>query len=218
MEFEKVLNNRHSSRKFLDKKINESLLIDLVRDAQQTPSWANSQPWKVILATGKTLETIKNNHLQLSNQGVVGDSDLETAHRTDWADYTRDNIGNWNNELVKYLIDNDIPQHQFSHTQSMLYDAPALIYLTVTAPVNDWEIFDTGAFAQTLMLSAANRGIQSMPAYEIIKYPTELRRILSLDKDDKILMGIALGYEDTASINKFKTSREDTNNILRIER
>ncbi len=165
MEFTKVVNERHSSRRFMDKPISETTLREIIKEAQRAPSWANAQPWQVIIATGDTLQEIKNNHLRLSNQGIAGDSDMETAHRTEWANYARNNIGQWNNALVKHLQNNALPMVEYSETQTTLFNSPALVYLTVTGPLNDWEIFDVGAFAQTLMLSAANQGIQSIPAY-----------------------------------------------------
>ncbi|CAJ1184374.1 Chloronitrobenzene nitroreductase [Companilactobacillus paralimentarius] len=218
MDFSKVVNERHSSRKFLNKTIAETTLKEIVREAQRTPSWANAQPWEPIIATGETLQTIKKNHMRLSNQGIPGDSDMETAHRTEWADYARNNIGQWNNALVRHLQNNNLPTYEYGETQTSLFQAAAIVYLTVKVPLNDWEIFDMGAFGQTLMLSAANRGIQSIPAYEVVRYPDELRRIFNLGNDQKFLMGVALGYEDESIINDFRTTRDDEKNILRMER
>lgn len=219
MDFTKVVNERHSTRKFLNKPIDESILNEIIHEAQRTPSWANAQPWQVIIATGETLKKIQKNHLRLSNQGIPGDSDMETAHRTEWADYARNNIGQWNNALVRHLQNNNLSTYEYSDTQTTLFKASAIVYLTVRAPLNDWEIFDIGAFSQTLMLSAANKGIQSIPAYELVRYPNELRRVFGFSSNQKFLMGVALGYEDDESIiNDFRTTRDDEKNILRIER
>ncbi|MDP4105794.1 MAG: nitroreductase family protein [Bacillota bacterium] len=55
---------------------------------------------------------------------------------------------------------------------------------------------DLGAFSQTLMLSAYGRGIGSMPAYEIVKYPELVRQFIEIPDDQTITMGVALGYPD----------------------
>lgn len=216
MNFEEVLNDRHSTRKFNDKKIDEDVLKEIVLDAQKAPSWANSQSWKVIIATGNTLNEIKKNHLKLSNQGIPGNSDLETAHRTEWADNARKNIGDWNADFFNHLSKNDLSQADYSDVQSNLFYASALVYLVVSEPVNDWEIFDLGAFSQTLMLSATNRGIQSIPAYELVRYPDETRELLSLESSEKLLMGVALGYEKVDKINDFRADRVNADGILKI--
>jgi nitroreductase len=47
----------------MDKQIDQETLIEIVKDAQMTPSWANSQPWCVYIATGETLKQIQKAHL-----------------------------------------------------------------------------------------------------------------------------------------------------------
>ena len=59
MEFSQVVANRHSVRDFTDQPVSREDLVDVVRTAQQAPSWVNSQPWRVYAATGATLAGIK---------------------------------------------------------------------------------------------------------------------------------------------------------------
>ncbi|BDZ30974.1 nitroreductase [Lactiplantibacillus sp. WILCCON 0030] len=217
MDFERVLEARHSERAFRDQVIPTTTLKKIVNQAQLTPSWANAQPWQVVIATGKTLNEIQSVFQRRTEQGVAGSSDLEIAHRTNWAEAPRRNMATWSNDLGRYLAEKNVGASAYGTSQLSLFNSPALVYLIVPAPVNSWETFDTGAFAQTLMLSAANQGVQSMPAYEIVKYPDELRRILKLNSGQKILMGIALGYADESVINGFRTSRVATDDILTIQ-
>lgn len=216
MDFERVLGARHSYRAFRDQAIPTETLKTIVNQAQHTPSWANAQPWEVIIATGATLTKIRTTFQRQTAQGVAGSSDLEVAHRTNWASAPRRNMATWNNDLSRYLAEATVGVQAYGTSQLSLFNSPALVYLVVPGPVNAWETFDTGAFAQTLMLSAANQGIQSIPAYEIVKYPDELRRILNLDGSKKILMGVALGYANEAVINGFRTRRVATADILTI--
>ena len=85
MEFSEVLQNRRSVRCFNDQQIERDTLIGIIKDAQHTPSWANSQPWRVYLATGKTLDSIKAQHYAASSQGVRGQAEFSTMHREAWA-------------------------------------------------------------------------------------------------------------------------------------
>ena len=52
MEFSQVVANRHSVRDFTDQPVSREDLVDVVRTAQQAPSWVNSQPWRVYAAQG----------------------------------------------------------------------------------------------------------------------------------------------------------------------
>lgn len=71
--------------------------------------------------------------------------------------------------------------------------------------------------AQTLMLSATNRGVDSMVAYENIKYPDEIRENLDIKEEELIIAGIALGYRSEDKINTFTNSRLATEEILTIK-
>ena len=59
---ESILRTRHSARKFLDKSVDESLIREIIADAQQAPSWCNSQPWKAYVATGDAAKKIVKMH------------------------------------------------------------------------------------------------------------------------------------------------------------
>lgn len=74
-----------------------------------------------------------------------------------------------------------------------------------------------GAFSQTLMLSAYGRGIDSMPAYEIVKYPELVRQFIEIPDDQTIVMGVALGYPDEKKFNGFVSDREEIEKMLEIK-
>lgn len=89
MEFKEAVNYRQSIRYFTNQQIAPDDLKEIIQLAQRTPSWANSQPWQVYIATGQTLEKIKAHHLAAAQQGVSGNSDFPVAHRTQWGNRPR---------------------------------------------------------------------------------------------------------------------------------
>lgn len=91
MEVEAAIKHRHATRLFDAKKpVPEKVLEQVVRLAQLAPSWVDSQPWKIYIATGQTLAKIKQTHLQ--NYRKAGQSDWPTTHRQDWAPFPRHNM------------------------------------------------------------------------------------------------------------------------------
>ena len=92
--------------------------------------------------------------------------------------------------------------------QTRLYDAPAICYLTIPKDSNQWSDYDLGAFGQTLMLAARGMGIDSMPAYEIVKFPESVKQIMNIPDSEWLAMGIALGYADMATrVNEYRAPR-----------
>ena len=77
MEFEEAVRALHSVRDFKSQEIPDEVLTRIAAVGQRTPSWANSQPWKVYIAKGDTLEKIKREHLSKAMQGAPSDIDMQ---------------------------------------------------------------------------------------------------------------------------------------------
>ncbi|WGN90537.1 nitroreductase family protein [Ligilactobacillus faecis] len=76
-------------------------------------------------------------------------------------------------------------------------------------------MYDLGAFGQTLMLGAAARKIDSIPAWKSVKYPSVVKNIMQIPDDKQLIMGIALGYRNQATkINVFYTERSEVDKFL----
>lgn len=214
MNVSEALEARRSIRYFDGRQVPEETLRKIVSDAQWAPSWANAQPWKVYIATGKAAESLRAAHLAKAQCGLRGRSDLETGHRSDWGDKAYANMGHWSEDLSGFL--GFEAGQEFPMSQVQLFDAPALAYITMHRDSPEWSIYDMGAFGQSLMLAAKEQGVDSMPAYELVKYPLEVREVLPIPQDEAIVMGFGLGYADGRRINKFRSDREDLDRVLTI--
>lgn len=215
MEFQEVIKKRTSIRSFADKPIDEQILGDIIKDAQRAPSWANTQATRAYVATGETLKKIKADHLAAFEAGKEGESDIPTLHRQDWGERALANINETFAGLNKFF-DGDMAS--FVGAQKTLFNAAALVYLTVPKGAPQWALIDLGAFEQTLMLAACDRGIASMPAYEIVKFPDEIRKHVGVPDDECIAMGVALGYATDDKINRFASMRSPIEDICFLKK
>lgn len=216
MEFKDAVNFRQSIRFFSDKQVSDEDIKDIVKTAQRAPSWINAQPWRVHVATGDALKKIKENHLRLSALGVRANADIPYAEGNTWDAFSIENMSQWSNSLRDYLGNN---VGEMGYSQIHLFDAPAIAYITLPKAASKWAIYDTGSFGQTLMLAAADKKIDSMPAYEFVKYPDSVRKILNIPADTMILMGIGLGYRDeNVKINGYRTIRANEDKVLTIHK
>jgi nitroreductase len=214
LEFLETVNNRHSVRNFSDKPVPRQDLEDIVKTAGKAPSWANDQPWKVVIATGKSLEKIRQNHLATSMSGRMERSEFPALHRASMGRQGQSNLRIWSNGIRTFLGPdaNDIYDDS-----AKLFNASAIAYLLLPKPLSAWTAYDLGAFGQTLMLAAKDKGIDSMPAEEFVFNPTELHQVLGVDDDYVFGMGIGLGYAENAKINEFRSKRMDLDKFLTIK-
>ena len=122
-------------------------------------------------------------------------------------------------DFMSYAADytGDPEIKHFLKMNERLFNAPALVYLTLGKGHTGWPVYDLGAFGMTLMLAAKDIGVDSIPAYEIIKFPAELRPLLSVPDDEEIIMGIALGYAAEDDLNGLSSSRLPLEEILTIK-
>lgn len=213
MEFLEALKRRTSVRDFTDKPIDAETLREIVEDAQKSPSWTNSQPWKVYIATGDTLKDLQKDHKYLSDNGVQGSPDFPVPDKSPegWGKLSHKNIMSWIGE-----IRNDPAMGDLMGANSRLWNAPAIAYITIPRSAPVWSIFDAGSFAHLLMLAAASRKIDTMIAYSNIKYSNEIRTRMDIPDDEAIIAGIALGYRGEDKINSYRSPRSVAEGILKI--
>lgn len=212
METRDAIYERHSTRWFTNEQIPIDQVVEIITDACQTASWRNSQPWTAFIAHGEILQNIKREHASLVSAGYQGKSDMEWAHSHTWGDQSQMNMGHWDKQVLSVIGQNI---SLFGTAQTNLFNAQAIIYLSLFEKTSPWSVLDLGAFTQTLMLSATDRGIQSIHAYEFVKYPSVLRKYMPVPNDQLLITGIALGLEDEQSIiNKIRTDRNVRSQII----
>lgn len=217
MEFTTVNRERHSVRDFSTRQVSLDKIRQIVKAAQQAPSWVNSQPWKVYVATGKTLKKIKQMSQNQDNNQVKGQPDLAVMAREDWAQVPQANMKAWGRQIVSYFDSYDEAHSTMSGLAYQLNNAPAIAYITIPQQAPDWAIFDAGAFAQTMMLAAKNLAIDSIPTYNSVRFPQKLRKIMNIPRDERLVIGIELGYAEKTKINHYRSTRQPLDEILKIE-
>ena len=212
MEYREVIRKRHASRLFTPQQVRVSELEDVITEAQRAPSWMDAQEREVLLATGSVAKMIRNEYMERAKNGVIGISDFTVVHRTEWSDQAQRNMDQFERNIEEFLGDE---VRLFVDVQDYLFNAPAFIFLVLPKDASKWAILDLGAFEEAIIMGAADRGIDSIVAYSIIKYPDIIRKHFPISDNKDIVMGIALGYEDKeAKINQYRSKREPLGSFL----
>ena len=169
LSFSEIMKQRYSVRYFLPKPIPEATLKAIMETSILTPSWGNSQPWNIYVASGNTLEKIRKDWITKNKEGIKGNSEIEAGHRTDFSERCQKNM----NDIMMQFGDilKDPTMKVFMEANFILFNAPTLVYITVPKKWTLYNIFDTGAVEMSVIAAAKELGIDSVPAYEAIKYP-----------------------------------------------
>ena len=215
MNFEELMIERHSVRDFKKDEIATETLKKIVKIAGNSPSWENSQPWNVYIAVGDITDAIREEWVSRHEKEIKGSPDMPTGHRTDFSKRGQENMVIFLNDVCEYCEDRDMVL--FKQTQAVLFNAPVLVYLTLPKGYAKWSVYDLGGFGMALILAAKEMGVDSIPAYEIVKYPDVIREYMDIPEDEDLIMGIALGYEVCEKINEYRSPRLDVDEILTIK-
>jgi nitroreductase len=216
MEVKQAIQERHSVRHFTDQGVDADQLKEIIAVSQKAPSWVNSQPQKVYVAQGDTLKNIREQHQKFTLTGVQPTSDVSPMSRKLWSEQAQKNMAEWSGEIPETLGDDW--QGIMGEESSQLYNAQAVVYLTLPKGYAAWSLFDLGAFSQNILLSATEQGINSIVAYNFVKFPQILRDELQIPDDEEIIVGIGLGFEDEqAKINQINSKRMAVEAILKMK-
>lgn len=214
MEFSQLIQQRHSVRAFSDQPVTQAQLETIVTEASQTASWVNSQPWKVYVATGQTLEAIRADHQRLIAEGVKSNPVFPVQSRADFHPDQQANMAAWSQHLE---AEEGLDINEFWQLNRELFRAPAIMYFALPKSSPRWSVLDMGAFLQTASLSANNLGLGTMVAYELIKFPDVLAEHLAVDPGYELVIGMAMGYAADHPINAFYSPRQPLAQLLTIK-
>ena len=101
-----------------------------------------------------------------------------------------------------------------TNASDTLNNAPVILFITIPTASPDWSIFDAGAFAQTLLLAATNKGLGSIVTYNSVRFPDDLHRIMNVPEDQRFMAGVSIGYPAAQKINDFRSDREPLDKLL----
>jgi nitroreductase len=206
METESAIKKRKSTRAFLTAEVPQETVAELLNLAKTAPSWVNSQPEHVYAVSGAKLAELRKAYNEAGQAGEKGNSDIPVMPRTEWAQQAQTNMKEWNDGLPK-VLGKDWSQIMGAHS-NILYNVPNLLIMTLPKGYSAWSLYDLGAFGQNFITAATDRGLATMTAYQFIKYPQILRRVLHIPDDEAVIIGIGFGRADSADpMNKISSTR-----------
>lgn len=210
------IKTRMSIRKFKPELVPQDVLMDVIRTAQRSPSYKNSQPWEVVIVSGGKKEALSKMMVDLLESGKKNCPDIPAPES--WPEAEGARISDlFKKRLEATGIDLGNPETVIKAKKANFnfYGAPHAIYLFQDASLSLWSLFDLGLFAQTLMLAAHAQGLGTVPQAFATDYAQEVKKFLSIPASKRLVLGISIGYPDmNAPANALRTDRVATDKIV----
>lgn len=215
--FKEVVRARHSCRAFLPQEIPTDILLQVLQDAQLSPSNCNTQPWNVHIVSGQK-------QLELSEK-LIDASENETFS-PDFTFDTKEFYGRYKERQFAqgkvYYESLGVEREDLEGRKKAnilnykFYNAPHVAYLFMPSAGDNVRIAsDIGMYAQTFLLSLTAHGLAGVPQTVLGFFADVVREELGISKDFKLLFGISFGYEDSAAVaNSIRMERDSVHDSV----
>lgn len=217
MELADAIKGRRSIRKFKSQEVPKEIITEVLETARWSPSWGNTQPWDLYVLTGKVLAKFKEMNLRQTLAGAAIVSDVPML--TNWPDAMKARYG----QLGKVVLsaqgikrDDKAGRDKYYHDMVSVFDAPCLILACISRDnLVEYQMLDIGLITQSICLAAYDKGLGTCLLAAAARYPAEIRKIVAIPADKKIVVGIALGIPDSSfSLNNFERERATLDEIV----
>jgi nitroreductase len=205
--------SRRSVRAFLPTPVPRATVEDILNVAARSASGTNIQPWRVRVLTGARKAALSARILEAFDA-----PDCEERHRSEFPIYPsqwvspfidrRRKVG-WDLYGLLGIAKGDRERTHRQHARNFsFFDAPVGMIFTIHRSLGYAAWIDYGMFLGNLMTAARGRDLHTCPQFAFAQFHALIREELALGDDEKVLLGMALGYEDTSAIeNSLRTER-----------
>ena len=228
------LASRRSTRDFLPTPIPQEILDQILTDSLTAPSWSNTRPFKVAIATGEVKDRISNEFLsrwsvlsQIMRKGIKNKLRLI---------YSRYGLPTSNRPIVKPYVTELRPRAQ--RVGKELYElfgvkrgdraardaqwaknysffgAPVELFIYIHKSLHVYAASDAGLMMENLMLSAHAHGLGTCAQGAVNIWDDVVRKEFEISKDYRLLCGLAIGYPSNSPVNSFKADRIDKSQMI----
>ena len=226
-EFSSFAASRRSTRDFLNTPVPAEIIQSILTDAMTAPSWSNTRPYKVAVATGSARDRISADFLarwaalSAARQGGLV-AKLRLA-------ITRFGLPTSNAMISKPYVDElklrsrkigadlygllgvkrgDAKARDAQWARNYeFFGAPVELFIFTHTSLGKYSASDAGLFMQNLMLSAHAHGLGSCAQGAVAIWQDAIAKEFEIPKGYKLLCGIAIGYASDAAVNTFKAER-----------
>ena len=209
MELLQGIETRVSTRAFKSTPIPRETIEKILWAASKSPSYANTQPWEVVVVSGKKRDELSKVIYNLSKADATSNTDIPTpASWPEDADRrSKEHYAN-RSKVIGIARDDVAGRKALSLLNFEFYGAPCSLFLFMDASLSSWSIFDMGLFAQTVCLASHSFGLGTCLQASTVRYPDAIRDFLGIPKTKRLIIGISIGYPDAgAKINHYHSER-----------
>lgn len=209
MDFAELVRSRYSCRKFLPEPVPRATIEAALELAQRTPSWCNTQPWKLLLVSGAALAAFREKLYAHAAAGHAPNPDFAFPARYEGIYRERRKVcGVQLYQSLGIGREDRAAAAEQSLENFRLFGAPHLALLTTEEDLGVYGAVDCGLYIANLMLALKNVGLDSIAQAALASHAGFIRDYFALPAQRRLVCGIAFGRGDAVHpVNGYRTGR-----------
>ena len=219
--------SRRSTRDFTSKPVPMELIDELLTDAMTAPSWSNTRPYLVAVATGEKRDRIAAEFLSrwdslsaartggmlpklklaLTRRGLPTSNRMITRPYRGVFKTRSQKVGR---DLYKVLgVERGDAKGRDAQWRKNynFFGAPVELFIFTHKSIGKFAASDAGLFMQNLMLGAHARGLGTCAQGAVSIWADAVTREFDVPDGYQLLCGLAVGYASEAEVNRFQAER-----------
>jgi nitroreductase len=223
-----LIRSRRSVRDFDPRPIPQEILDAVLADANCAPSWSNTQPYRLAIASGALRDQLATElserfdaGMRAQRRGWLGKlSLLATQHHVlpdgDYAtnfEYPSDlqprrrATGHGLYALLGIERKDNAAREAQMRKNFEFFGAPTAIFVFVHSGLREFSVLDAGIYLQTLMLSAHAHGLGTCAQGALATWAGPVRAAFQIPPEYRLICGVSIGYPSAQPVNRYDPGR-----------
>lgn len=214
MDALQTIRERRSARAFQPVPVPKETIAEILRLTVNAPSANNLQPWEFVVVMDEEKDRLSRRLLKAYKEKQIscGSGAVKPLPKA-----TRQRGIQTLESMKPYVEKTGSSVDIFVNEGSCnFYGAPAAIIICIDDCFSARQLVDVGTAVGYLVLAAQASGLATCPIGLITDYADEIKDLLNIPENKKVVIGVALGYPDRENpMSQFKSSRADLSELVR---
>ena len=218
--FSVLAQSRRSTRDFLPKSIEESTLKEILSEGLTAPSWSNTRPFVVAVASGEQRDRISDalvsrlrDSKELPGMGANPDYTHVIPYPAGLVERSQ-RVGKGIYDTLGIDRNDATARFSFLERNYEFFGAPTALFFFTHRGLDQFGTLDLGLYMQTVMLAAKARGIGTCPQGYLGNYPDIIKAEFDVSDDYALVCGMSIGYPSDHPINGWEAERLPIEELL----
>jgi nitroreductase len=213
MDVLQAIQERRSTRVYLDRPVEKETLEKLISFASQAPSAINIQPWELVVVSGEERKRLSRVLVKRMRERNIS---CGPGAKRPLPEYFVERQRGLLEGMLPNLPAGTSFQDFINEGSCNFYGAPSAIIIVIDKVFSSARLTDIGIILGYLVLAAHAMGLATCPIGLITAFDEDIREQLNLSEDKEVVIGIAVGYRDPSSgVNKVRSARAPLSELVK---